>query len=278
MTLPFDDHNVSAQSVLQLADSMRNDESQSSDQPTGEEGRIPYDRFKEVNDERKRLQDQVDTFIKMQQQAQQQNIQQPQVQEPPQDTGYKSLFSEAELEQFQENIVLDPKQTLKQLTEAIMTRGVDAKTKQLEQKFEERFSQFTNQQATQQLPAVIDNFKRNRFDQSMGEEAKVFDEALKTIDPVTLANPATLENIRLAAIGYVADQRRQNPQQYNQRPQLPFSETPGGGKPGGFGGLSPQNNNQFVPAEVTEAAKRMGVDPNEAARMYLAMNQSGVFR
>lgn len=295
MTLFNDEANVSTENVFNLAnEQLRNSESQpDANQTNAEEQRVPYDRFKEVNDERKRLQDQVDAFIRMQQQAQlgnQQQTQTPQQQLPQNfqqqnsqvnqhlSQAQQELFTDAELEAFETDIVVNPKETLRKFGDAIMQRGVNAQTQRLEQTFNERFQQLTNQLVSQTLPTAIDNFKRTRFDASMAEEARVFDQFLQNIPAQQLQDPQSMENIRLAAIGYVADQRRgQQAQQQTQQASL-FSELPGG-RPGGFGGLSGQQTQGVtVPREAIEAGRRMGLSEKEIIAMYGAMDRTGVFR
>lgn len=276
MTLP--NNEVSADSVFELANQLSNPGSHPETQPNAEEQRVPYDRFKEVNDERKNLADQnqklmelVSNFQAMQQQAQQPQTpvaQAPQVQ---------PLFTDDELNSFEQDIVLDPKSTLQRFGDAILKRGVEARVSQVEKTFEEKFAAFTAQQAAQQAPTIVENFKRSRFSAQDTAEIAAFDQALKSVDPSLVTNPATLENIRLAAIGFVADQRRSQPQQ-NQG-QF-FTETPGGagGLPGGFGGLLGTQQASQVPPQVAAVAAKMGLKPEEANAMYQAMDRSGVFR
>ncbi len=286
MTLFNDEAQVSPDEIFAQADELRNDGSQPSQQPSEEEQRVPYERFKEVNDERKKLQEQLDAFIKMQAQAAQQSqqaAQQPQQQFPAQQTQPvqqpaqpQQLFTDEELEAFETDIVVNPKETLKRFGDAIMQRGVNARTQQLEQTFEQRFAQLQAQLVSQTLPTVIDNYKRSRFDASMAEEAAVFDQFLQNVPPTALQDQAALENIRLAAIGFVADKRRQQGTQ-NRQGNVPFTEQPGSGLPAFFGGQPAQAQPQ-VPREVIEAGRRMGLDPKDVISMYTAMNNNGVFR
>lgn len=269
MTLPQDDA-VTADQVFQLAQQQMRNEGPQPSAEEQEEQRVPYTRFKEVNDERKQLLELVQNFQAMQQNQQQQQAPAPVV--TPQPTGPAPLFTDEELASFETDIVLDPKATLAKFGNAIMERGVNAKVQEVEQKFQQQLAQLQQGVVAQTLPTVIDNFKRQRFHPSQGAEMAAFDEAVKTMDPSLLTNPAALENIRLAAIGYVADQRLQNPQA-----QIPFSESPSGGLPGGWGGLGGGQPTQ-VPPQVLALAKKMGIDPAEAASLYKAMDTSGVFR
>lgn len=284
MTMPSNDSdiNVATDRVLDLAAQLSNDGSQPSQQgEQNQEQRVPYERFKDVNDERKSLQEQNSKLMEMIQQfqtMQQQNQNRPvETNQPAQtQTGPAPLFTEDELNSFEQDIVLDPKTTLQRFGDAILTRGVDTRVKALQEGFEAKLAQLTGQMQAQTIPAVIADFKSRRFGPGDAAEVAAFDQAAQSVDPSLLSNPATLENIRLAAIGYVADQRRTNPQQNNQ---AFFSETPGGsGVPGGWGGLSGTPAAPQIPQQVIEAARKMGVDPKEAAAMYQAMNTSGVFR
>lgn len=280
MTMPTNDSdiNVSTDRVLELAGQLSNGDSQPPQQ--GQEGsqdqRIPYERFKEVNDERKAYQEQNNKLLEMMERYQtMQNQPQQQVQ-PDTQPVRKSLFTDEELDSFEQDIVLDPKSTLQKFGDAILNRGVEDRVKALEASFQEKLTALTGQMTANTLPTLITSFKQNRFTPNQGAEAAAFDEVLKTIDPSLLSNPATLENVRLAAIGYVADQRASGTLQ--NRP-APFSETPGGGQMnGGWGGLGGQQQAPHIPQQVIEAAKKMGVEPREAAAMYQAMNTSGVFR
>lgn len=272
--LPLDENNVPSEKIFEIAreDAQRNQASQpDSSQGNQEDQRIPYERFKEVNDERKQLQEQLANFMAL---SARQPVNEPPVTQTPVVEQRRQLFSDDELTSFETDIVLDPKATLQKFGEVIMQRGVEAKTAEIERKFEERLSQMSAQMATSQLPNILGNFKQSRFDQSMAEEAAVFDNFVKDMDPAILTNPATLENVRLAALGYVADQRRSNPS--NNHNNLPFSETPGG-RSGGFGGLGgPQQN--AVPQQVIAMAQRMGLDPKDISSLYGAMDRQGVFR
>jgi hypothetical protein len=280
MTMPSNDSdiNVTTDQVLELAGQLSNDGSQPSQQgqEQGQDQRIPYDRFKEVNDERKSLQEQnsklmemMQQFQAMQQTNQTQQVPSQQAAQPPQTT----LFTDEELNSFEQDIIVDPKATLQKFGEAILNRGVENRVKSLEATFEQKLQQLTGQLTATTLPTVIANFKQSRFGPNQGAEIAAFDEALKTLDPSLLSNTATLENVRLAAIGYVADKRSSG-----QQPAIPFSESPGGGPTGGWGGLGGQQQAPQIPSQVIEAARKMGVDPREAAAMYQAMNTSGVFR
>jgi len=272
MTLPHDEAAVTADKVFQMAnEELRNVAPQTTPQDQ-EEQKVPYNRFKEVNDERKQLLELVQNFQALQQQQTQMQQQAQPTVVPQQPTGPAPLFTDDELASFETDIVLDPKATLAKFGNAIMERGVNAKVQEVEQKFAQQLAQLQQGVAAQTLPTVIDNFKRQRFHPSQGAEIAAFDEAVKTMDPTLLTNPAALENIRLAAIGYVADQRMQNPQA-----QIPFSESPSGGLPGGWGGLG-GNQPTAVPPQVLALAQKMGIDPKEAASMYKAMDTSGVFR
>ncbi len=290
MTLFNEEAQVSPEAIFAQADELRNDGSQPSQQPNDEEQRVPYERFKEVNDERKKLQEQLDAFIRMQtnnqqsqgqfEQPQQTQFQQQfpaqqtqQVQQPAQP---QEILTEQELEAFENDILVNPKETLKRFADAIMQRGVNAKTQQIEQTFEQRFAQLQSQLVSQTLPTVIDNYKRSRFDASMTEEAAVFDQFLQNVPPTALQDQTALENIRLAAIGFVADKRRQQGTQ-NRQGNVPFTEQPGSGLPAFFGGQPAQAQPQ-VPREVIEAGRRMGLDPKDVVSMYTAMNNNGVFR
>ena len=266
---------VPTDKVLDLAAQLSNDGSQPSQQDENQsEQRIPYERFKEVNDERKAFQEQnvklmemMQQFQNMQAQTQTVNTPDPQVNTQP---AFQPLFTDAELDGFEQNIVLDPKATIQQLSQAILERGVEQRVKQVEQTFEQKLQAIAQQTAAQTLPTVIANFKQSRFSPNQTAEIAAFDQALQSMDPSLLSNPATLENVRLAAIGYVADQRQQTPQ---QNTQAFFSETPGG-----WGGLGGQQAAPQIPPQVIEAARKMGVDPKEAANFYSAMSTSGVFR
>lgn len=269
---------ISTQDVFKLASELSNDGSQSSQTPqeNQQDARIPYDRFKEVNEERKTLAEQNSKLMQMLENFQQ--MQQPQapaqVQQPVQQQPV-SLFTEDELNSFEQDIVLDPKSTLQRFGQAILERGVDARVQKVEKTFEEKLAQIAGQFQQAQIPGVISQFKQTRFNPATdAAEIAAFDQALQGIEPSLLTNPATLENVRLAAIGYVADQRRSQPA---QNPAL-FTETPGSSMPGGWGGLGGQQQSPAIPKEVLEVARRMGVDPKEAAVMYQAMNTSGVFR
>jgi len=271
MTLPHEE-TVTADKVFQLAnEELRNVDPQTTPQDQ-EEQRVPYSRFKEVNDERRQLLDLVQNFQALQQQQTQMQQQAQPTVTPQQPTGPAPLFTDDELASFETDIVLDPKATLAKFGQAIMERGVNAKVSEVEQRFQQQLAQMQQGIAQQTLPTVLDNFKRQRFHPSQGAEVAAFDEAVKTMDPTLLTNPSALENIRLAAIGYVADQRMQNPTQ-----QLPFSESPSGGLPGGWGGLG-GGSQPTVPPQVMALAQKMGIDPKEAASMYKAMDTSGVFR
>lgn len=289
MTLFNDEANVSPDTIFAQADEMRNDGSQPPQQQNEDEQRVPYDRFKEVNDERKKLQEQLDAFIKMQTAAQPQGqpntvpangqFQQqfPAQPQQTQNTAPTTLFSEEELDAFENDIIVSPKETLRKFGDAIMQRGVNAQSKQLEQTFEERFAQIQNQLVSQTLPTVIANYKNSRFDNSMSEEAAVFDQFLQNVPPTAIQDQSALDNIRLAAIGFVADKRRTQGIQGRQQTNALFTEQPGGFS-GGFGGLGGQPAQPQIPREVIEAAKRMGVSEKDAASMFMAMNNNGVFR
>lgn len=272
---------VTADQVLSMAEQMSNSGSQPQQQEgQDQEQRVPYDRFKEVNDERKTLQEQNSKLMEMMQayqnmqQNQQASQQEQQVQQSVANQPVNQpLFTEAELDSFETDIVLDPKSTLQKFGEAILERGVNSRVQSLEQSFEQKLAQMQNQLIAQQAPSVIDNFKRSRFSPTDTAEIAAFDQALQGMDPSMLANPQTLENVRLAAIGYVADQKRSQPQ-HNQ--QAFFTETPGGMNTG-WGGLGVPAQPQ-IPQGMIDAARKMGVDPQEAANLYSAMDRSGVFR
>ena len=280
MTMPQNDVNVTTDRVLELAGQLSNGDSQPPQQGQGEgqDQRIPYERFKEVNDERKTYQEQngklmdlLEKYQTMQTQNVQQTQQSQQQQPAPQ---AQSIFTEDELNGFENDIIVDPKGTLQKFGEAILSRGVENRVKTLEASFEERLNKLSGQMSASAAPNIINSFTAQRFGQHQQAETAAFNEIVKTIDPSLLSNPATLENVRLAAIGYVADQRSNG----NQPQNAPFSEQPGGGPQGGWGGLGGSQQAPQVPHQVIEAARKMGVDPKEAAAMYQAMNTSGVFR
>lgn len=280
------ENNVSSDQVFALAEQQLSNggsQPQADNENSGQEGRVPYDRFKEVNDERKQLADQnsklleqVMQFQQMQAQVQQQTQNNSVEQQAPNIPVNQPLFTEAELEQYEQDLVLNPKEALQKYGEAILNRGVESRVKSLEQTFEQKLNQLNSQMVAQTIPSVINNFKQTRFSPNEQAEMQAFDQAVQSMDPAMLMQPGTLDNIRLAAIGYVADQRRNQPQ--NNTNQY-FSESPTtGGLPSGWGGLGTNPQAPQVPQQVLTAAQKMGVSAEEAAAFYTAMDRSGVFR
>ncbi len=279
MTLPNND-GAPTSDVFALEDQLRKQEESQTPAPTVETPQqVPYDRFKEVNDEKKRLFDIVEGY----QRSQAQVPQTPVVTQPeaPKPFDPANLFTTEELQGFETELVVSPGEALQKITKTIFDRGVTREVNAVREDFNSRFQQLENASLQQAIPTAIDNFKRSRFANSDPDFVTTFDTMVAQIakdSPASLANPQTLENVRLASIGYVTDQR--SAAGYRAPQRAPFSETPGmsAGWANAFGQNQQQGNNTFVPPEVITAGKQMGLSEAELRATYLAMNQSGVFR
>lgn len=234
---------------------------------------VPYDRFKEVNDDKakyKALYEQLQGQLAAAQTQPQQQLQQV-------DNTPKTFYSAEELDDLEANIIVDPRNTINKITETILQRGVESRMKEVEGKFEQRLQEYVAQFGTVVQPMVLQNYKQQRFSHpSQKGVEQVFDKMVQevsTTQPQILTNPQGLEQIRLAAVAYAYDNNLLS--NTPQRPAQPFSESPSGG---GFGGLLGNQGNTQVPPQVVQIAKQFGISEKEAMETYTAMERSGVFR
>lgn len=235
---------------------------------------VPYERFKEVNDNNKALKEAIQLLQSQQQQNQQQA---PAVAQQAQQSlqSNAELFTDEEYAAIEQNIVADPRSAIKTITDAVMQRGVDRKVSELEKRFDQRFQEATQQFGQVVQPMVLQNFKSQRFNASQKGIEQVFDQMVQTVsqqNPGVLSNPAALETLRTSAIAYAYEN---NLLAGNTQPQVPFSETPTGG---GFGGLLGGGQQTQVPPQVAAIAKSLGVSDAQANDMYVMMQRNNVFR
>lgn len=268
----------------------RNDASQTSGQAEENTQAVPYERFKEVNEAKKLAQQtteaqaaQIEMLQRQMQAAQGQSYQQiQQTAASNQQTAQKALelLTAEERGYLENNLITDPSTTLNRLAEIIMERGVNVRVNEEVGKVRQEMNDLAGQFRQTMEPMVLSNFKSSKFSNQPPAVVKLFDDIVKFASqthPGVTSDPQALENLRFIALGQAADQglfQSANQQQHQNNQSIPFSEGAGNG---GFGGLLPRQATQ-VPREVRMIAEKMGIKPDEAAKMYELMDSRGVFR
>lgn len=247
------------------------------------EGKIPYERFKEVNEERKLAQSENTQLRAMLDRALAQGQQQVQTAaNPPTATAPQTLFSQEEVKSYADQLLMgSPEEVLARYGQAIFDRGVRPEVDRAKQELRQEMLGLAGQVQGVLGTTVLDGYVLKNFQAPQVVAAKpVFDALVKEAaqaNPSILTNPQMLDNLRDLAIGRAYAQGALQPQP-NPGGSLPFMEQPRG-MPGvtligqGNAGRSPD---QLVADQI---GQRLGLKPGEAGRLFDAMEKNGgIFR
>lgn len=248
-------------------------------------GPVPYDRFKDVNDRAKLLEDQnrqlLERVLTMQGTQSGQGADQAAAQAQQQVSQLTFGLDDAAKEALAQELLVDPGNAVERLLQAFAQRvdgHLQTREQALAQNIQQQFNPYVQQFQQYVGQGSVDAYARQAFaNPQLAPVKPVFDQFVQQAakeNPALLTNQQGLDSLLDLAIGRAM--RQGIPTGQLGQTQVPFSESAGFGATPNFS-FAPQGGQPQiqVPQAVRDNAVRMGVDPEKAAQTYIQMVQRG---
>lgn len=254
--------------------------SQSDSGQVRHEDSVPYERFQQVNERARTAESKYTELLEQlsRQQAASQGQGYAQAQQTGQNLGQQAreLLTAEEIEYFNQNALIDPGGSMRQLTDLIYERGIRHETERVKQELRQEFGAVAQNFAQQIAPMAINSYKQTAFNTPVYQSAlPIFEEMLAQemrVNPGVVNNPDALNTLRTLALGKAAETGKL--QFSSSQQNLPFSENPGSP----LSGMFPNNTTVQADPRAVSVGKLLGIDPKVINKTHEVFQRNGVYR
>lgn len=170
---------------------------------------------------------------------------------------------------FDQLVLTNPGDAVRQLTNIILERGVKTETQRVRNELRQEMGQYVNQFATQMAPMALATYAQNKFAGNLQGAKAIFDGLVATemqSNPGVVNNPQSLDLLREVAIG-----RAYQTGAFNGQQAPPFSEQAGSGH-----SFTPQGPR--ADANTLQINRLLGLDDKTTSVIDDVFTKNGVYR